>query len=200
MDEEQLKALLGENYDGAKDFFKDQILNTGEYVNKGKSDAEHRELQKQLDAAKAKIKENMSAEDKVKAEAQAKDDMIAQLQRELSENKIDANKSKAIGAVAEMTTLLGLKSDDKELVGFVENISSEDSERTLSISNFVNKIAKEAYEKGKAEATKQNLGKIGGFNANGGTNSSKAGETEGIAARLAKQFNTKPVESDYFKN
>lgn len=200
MDEEQLKALLGENYDGAKDFFKDQVLGNGDYVNAGKAKAEKDELQRQLDAANQKIKDQMSDDDKKLADAAAKDQLIADLQKQLSENTIETNKSKAIGNMAEAITLIGLKSDDKDFNAFVSNIATEDANKTIETSKYISKIVKNAYEKGKSEATKQNLGKIGGFNANGSDSGSSSGSGDSIATRLAKQNSNKTTESAYFKN
>ena len=200
MDEEQLKALLGENFEGAKEFFKNSVLGNGDYVLKGKSEAEKKALQDQLNAANQKIKENMSEDDKKKAEAEAKEALIAQLQEELKGNKIDANQAKAIGNIAEATTLIGLKSDDKDFLKFIANIATENAEQTVEVSQYVNKMVKDAYEKGKAEATKQNLSKLGGFNANGSGNGSNQGAGESLATRLAKENANKKVQSSYFKN
>ena len=200
MDEEQLKQLLGENFDGAKDFFKDQILNTGDYVKAGKAKAEKDDLQKKLDEANQKIKEKMSDDELKQEEFAAKDKLIEDLKKQLIQNSIEANQSKARGGIAEALTLMGIKSDDKDFNSFITNIATEDSEKTVSISQYVNKIIKEAYEKGKSEATKQNLGKIGGFNANGNGKGSENPEGESIATRLAKQNSNKKIESSYFKN
>lgn len=201
MDEEQLKSLLGDNYEGAKDFFKNQVLGNGEYVNKGKAEAEKSDLQKKLDAANKKIKDSMSADEQKLAEAQAKDDLIASLQEQLKNNSIETSKSKAISGIAEATALVGLKSDDKDFLKFISDISTEDAEKTLGISQYVNKLVKDSYEKGKSEATKQNLGKIGGFKSGGEDNGSdKKSSEEDFAIRIAKQFNPKPTQSSYFKN
>lgn len=200
MNEEELKALLGENFDNAKDFFKNQVLGNGDYVTKGKAEADVKALQTKLNEANEKIKANMTDEETKVAEAKAKDDLIAQLQAELSGNKIEANQAKALGNITEATTLVGVKSDDKDLVKFIENIATEDSEKTIEISQYVSKVVKDAYEKGKSEATKQNLGKLGGFNANGGTNNSENDNKESTAERLAKEFSTKNIKSNYFKN
>ena len=200
MDEEQLKALLGENFDGAKDFFKGQILNTGDYVNAGKAKAEKDDLQRKLDEANQKIKDKMSDDELKQEEVAAKDKRIEELEKKLAQNAIESSQSKAIGGIAEATTLLGIKSDDKDFVGFIQNIATEDSAKTLSISQYVNKVIKEAYEKGKSEATKQNLSKIGGFNANGSSNGSEKPEGESLATRLTKENSNKKVQSSYFKN
>lgn len=199
MNEEELKALLGENFDGAKDFFKNQVLGNGDYVTKGKADAEKKALQDKLNAANQKLKESMTDDDKRKADEAAKDALIAQLQEELKGNKIDANQAKALGNVAEAVNLIGLKSDDKDFLKFIANIATEDAEQTVEVSQYVNKIVKDAYEKGKAEATKQNLGKLGGFNANGSGNSGE-GDKPSLAERLAKENVAKKAQSNYFKN
>lgn len=199
MNEEELKALLGDNFDGAKDFFKNQVLGNGDYVTKGKADAEKKALQDKLNEVNQKLKENMSEDDKKKADAEAKDALIAQLQEELKGSKISSNQATAIGNIAEATTLIGLKSDDKDFLKFIANIATENAEQTVEVSQYVNKIVKDAYEKGKAEATKQNLGKLGGFNANGSGNSGD-GEKPSLAERLAKENVAKKAQSNYFKN
>lgn len=199
MNEEELKALLGDNFDGAKDFFKNQVLGNGDYVTKGKADAEKKALQDKLNEATQKLKDNMSEDDQKKAEAQAKDDLIAQLQEELKGNKISANQAKAIGNIAEATTLIGLKSNDKDFLKFIANIATENAEQTAEISQYVNNIVKDAYEKGKAEATKQNLGKLGSFKANGSEGSNDS-DKPSLAERLAKENANKKVQSSYFKN
>ena len=199
MNEEELKALLGENVEGAKEFFKNALLGNGDYVLKGKSDAEKKALQDKLNEANQKLKANMSEDDQRKADAEAKDALIAQLQEQLKGSKISANQATAIGNIAEATTLIGLKSDDKDLAKFIANIATEDAEKTVEVSQYVNKIIKDAYEKGKAEATKQNLGKLGGFNANGSGNSGD-GEKPSLAERLAKENVAKKAQSNYFKN
>lgn len=199
MNEEELKALLGENFEGAKEFFKNAVLGNGDYVLKGKSDAEKKALQDKLNEANQKLKANMSEDDQRKADAEAKDALIAQLQEQLKGSKISANQATAIGNIAEATTLIGLKSDDKDLAKFIANIATEDAEKTAEVSQYVNKIIKDAYEKGKAEATKQNLGKLGGFNANGSGNSVD-GEKPSLAERLAKENVAKKAQSNYFKN
>lgn len=199
MNEEELKALLGENFEGAKEFFKNAVLGNGDYVLKGKSDAEKKALQDKLNEANQKLKANMSEDDQRKADAEAKDALIAQLQEQLKGSKINANQATAIGNIAEATTLIGLKSDDKDLAKFIANIATEDAEKTVEVSQYVNEIIKDAYEKGKAEATKQNLGKLGGFNANGSGNSGD-GEKPSLAERLAKENVAKKAQSNYFKN
>lgn len=198
MNEEALKELLGDKFEGAQKFFKDQVLGNGDYVTKGKADAEKSDLQKKLNDLQEQMKSKMSEDEKKMAADKEKDDLIEKLQKQLAENAIDTSKSKALSGIAEAMTLIELKSDDKELNAFISNISTEDSNKTLEISSYVNKIVKDAFEKGKASATKQNLGKMGNFNANAGSNQGK--ENEDVGARLAKANIVKPTQSSYFQN
>ena len=199
MDEEQLKQLLGENFDGAKDFFKNQVLGGGEYVRKEMADAEKAKLNQALQVANDKIKSKMSDEEKSAADAKAQQELIETLQAQLKAQTLKSNQSQALGNIAEATTLIGIKGDDKDFTKFIENISVEDADKTNEVSKYINKLVKDAYEKGKSEATKQNLGKMGNFNANS-NNGSDDNKTESIATRLAKENNPQITKSSYFKN
>lgn len=200
MDEEQLKALLGDNFDGAKDFFKNQVLGNGDYVNKGKAEAEKAELEKQLAAANERIKSTMTDDEKAKAAEKANLKLIEDLKAQLLQKTLEGNQSKALGNMSESLLFTDIKKDDAEFSKFIENISFEDAEKTVETSQYVSKLIKDAYEKGKAEATKQNLARIGGFNANGSNGSDSENKGESIGERLAKQNTTTVKKSSYFKN
>ncbi len=200
MDEEQLKTLLGENFDGAKEFFKDQVLENGDYVRKEMSDASIRSLKKQLEDANNTIKAKMTDEEKEKASRDADKATIEDLQKQLAEQIKMTNRSSAVSNITEAIKLAEIKEDDKDLCSFIDNITSSDREKTKSVSKYINDMVKNAYEKGKAEATKQNLSKIGNFNANkSDVSGSKANDS--IAKRLAESnAKMKNTKSNYFKN
>ena len=200
MDEEQLKALLGENFDGAKEFFKDQVLGNGDYVRKEMSDASINSLKKQLEDANNTIKAKMTDEEKEKASRDADKATIEDLQKQLAEQIKMTNRSYAVSNITEAIKLAEIKEDDKNLSGFIDNITSDDREKTKSVSKYINDMVKNAYEKGKAEATKQNLSKIGNFNANK-SDVSGSKSNESIAKRLAESnAKMKNTKSNYFKN
>lgn len=200
MDEEQLKTLLGENFDGAKEFFKGQVLGNGDYVRKEMSDASINSLKKQLEDANNTIKAKMTDEEKEKASRDADKATIEDLQKQLAEQVKMTNRSSAVSNITEAIKLADIKEDDKNLSGFIDNITSSDREKTKSISKYINDMVKSAYEKGKAEATKQNLSKIGNFNANkSDVSDSKAKDS--TAKRLAENnAKIKNTKSSYFKN
>ena len=200
MDEEQLKALLGENFDGAKDFFKNQVLGNGDYVRKEMSEASINSLKKQLEDANNTIKAKMTDEEKAQASKDADKATIESLQKQLAEQIKMTNRSSAISNITEAIKLAEIKDDDKDLNDFIDNITSENSEITKSVSKYINDMVKNAYEKGKAEAIKQNLSRIGNFNANkSDVNNQNRGNS--IAQRLAEEnAKTKNTKSNYFKN
>lgn len=200
MDEEQLKTLLGENFDGAKEFFKNQVLGNGDYVRKEMSEANINSLKKQLEDANNTIKAKMTDEEKEKASRDADKATIEDLQKQLAEQVKMANRSSAVSNITEAIKLAEIKEDDKNLSDFIDNITSDDREKTKSVSKYINDMVKNAYEKGKAEATKQNLSKIGNFNANkSDVSDSKAKDS--TAKRLAENnAKIKNTKSNYFKN
>ena len=200
MDEEQLKALLGENFDGAKEFFKDQVLGNGDYVRKEMSDASINSLKKQLEDADNTIKAKMTDEEKEKASSDAVKATIEDLQKQLAEQIKMTKRNYEVSNITEAIKLAEIKEDDKNLSGFIDNITSDDREKTKSVSKYINDMVKNAYEKGKAEATKQNLSKIGNFNANkSDVSDSKAKDS--TAKRLAENnAKIKNTKSSYFKN
>ena len=200
MNEEQLKALLGENFDGAKEFFKDQVLGNGDYVRKEMSDASISSLKKQLEDANNTIKAKMTDEEKEKASRDADKATIEDLQKQLAEQIKMTNRSYAVSNITEAIKLADIKEDDKDLNGFIDSITSSDREKTKSVSKYINDMVKSAYEKGKDEATKQNLSKIGNFNANK-SDVSGSKSNDSIAKRLAESnAKMKNTKSNYFKN
>lgn len=162
-----LEEIMGSSYradmttDEVVAHFKNQLLSGGEYVSKAKADAEKADSAKQIADLQNKLNGNLTDEEK---RAKEMEDLIKEVEalRESGRlSKIETAKLKAQGALAEMRITLDIKEDDKEYKSFMENISGEDSTKTESISKYINKLVKDAYEKGKSESTKKNLGAMG---------------------------------------
>ena len=170
-----LEEIMGSSYradmtqDEVTAYFKNQVLSGGEYVSKAKADADKSDSAKKIAELEAKLNGNLSDEDR---KAKELEDLKAELEalRESGRlSKIETAKLKAQGALAEMRITLDIKEDDKEYKTFMENISGEDSAKTESISKYINKLVKDAYEKGKSESTKKNLGTMGNQYTGGST-------------------------------
>ena len=164
-----LKELMGDAYkevmtkEEVKDFFKKQVLATGEYTNSGKAKAEQKELNDKIAELQAQLESKMTDDDKKKKADEDTKKLIEDLQKQLSESKSSLSRSNALSSLAEAKIKAGIKDNDKEYDDFVSSISFEDSEKTDKISKYISKIVANAYEVGKNEAIKNKLGKMGSF-------------------------------------
>lgn len=202
--EEQIRELLGESYhegitnEEIQTFFKNSILGDGTYIRKELAEAEKKKLQNKLQEKDNALKEKLTDEEKKKAAEIAKDQELEELRAKLLENTISSNSYKAIGLTAEARINANIKEDDSEFKEFIANISSEDEAKTEKISSYVNKIVKAAYEKGKADITKEKMAKMATFKSK--TTDDDDNPNKGIGARLAQNSIKKVKENNYFKN
>lgn len=167
---DELQKLMGDSYkegltvEDITNFMKGKNfadLSTGNYVDVNKHNAEINDLNKKLTDKDNQIKAKMTDDEKALADAQAKDNEIERLKKLLSDNTITTNKSIANSSLVESLSILGVKADDKDLVSFVDNITTEDSAKTTAVAQYVNKLIKDAYEKGKKDSTKNAMGEFG---------------------------------------
>lgn len=200
----ELQKLMGDSYkegltvEDITNFMKGKNfadLSQGGYVDVNKYNSEVANLNRQLTEKDNSLKAKMTDDEKALADVKAKDDEIARLTKLLSDNTITTNKSVANSSLVEGLGILGVKSDDKDLSSFIENITTEDASKTTSIAQYVNKLIKDAYEKGKKDSVKDAMGNFG--KQNGG--SGKTGESEigKLGKELAKQ-NANTKKFDYF--
>ena len=160
-----LKEVLGDDYkedltaDEVSGIFERKFLATGKYENKEKVDAERRRAKQEKAELEGKIKSKMTDDELSQKEM---DDLKAKLEALVGKEK-DKRYSKTLAEanIAEARTLLEIKADDKEFAEFITNISGEDSEVSSKTSSYIMKLIKNAYEKGKGESTKKDLGEMG---------------------------------------
>lgn len=202
--EEQIRELLGESYhegitnEEIQTFFKNSILGDGTYIRKELAEAEKKKLQNKLQEIDNALEAKLTDEEKKKAAEIAKDQELEELRAKLLENTISSNSYKAIGLTAEARINANIKEGDSEFKEFIANISSEDEAKTEKISSYVNKIVKAAYEKGKADITKEKMAKMATFKSK--TTDDDDNPNKGIGARLAQNSIKKVKQNNYFKN
>lgn len=201
--EEMLKETMGDAYkdDMSKDdlqaFFKKQILSSGEYTNSNKANAEKKELSDKLANLQAELDAKMTDDDKKKkADADTKK-LIEKLQKELSESKANQSKMSAIAFLSDAKSHAGIQDEDAEFDEFVTSISFEDKDKTDKVSKYVSKIVKAAYEAGKSEADKKELGKMGAFKDGQNSGSDEKGAFGKELAQTMKVDTTGQV--DFFE-
>lgn len=197
-----LEEIMGSSYRAdmtAEDVmahFKNQLLSGGEYVSKAKADADKADSAKQIADLQNKLNGNLTDEEK---RAKEMEDLIKEVEalRESGRlSKVETAKLKAQNALAEARVTLDIKEDDKDYKSFMENISNEDSAKTESISKYINKLVKDAYEKGKSESTKKNLGAMGDKYAGGSSDKEVSKDLE-----LVNKINaSKPKQKEFKKS
>lgn len=204
-----LKEMLGDAYkdgmtfDEINNFFADKKfadLSTGNYVDKNKYENEVKTLQEQLSAKDTELKNRLSDDEKASLAQKEKDNEIERLKQMLKDNTINGNKSTVNGITHSVRDMLGLDVNDKEFTAFVDNITSEDSSKSTSVATYVSKLVKDAYEKGKKDANKDNMGQLGKGKGNESSqepnDKDKLGE---FGKKLASMNGSSKQKFDYFK-
>lgn len=203
--EEMLKQIMGDAYkedmtqEEIQAFFKNQVLGDGKYVNKEMAEAEKKKLQDALDAKNLELQNKMTDDEKKAAADQALKDQLEELKKQLLEGKINNSEYKAMSITAKARLNTGIADDDKEFVEFINSISSEDEVKTSKIANYINTLVEKAYEKGKADITKNKFGDMGNFKSVDGNGDNGKTEAEERAERLAKANTSVKKENSYFK-
>ena len=136
-------------------------LSTGNYVDKNKFDNTVNDLTKKLTDANNQLNAKLSDDEKAQQAQQEQIAEIERLKKLLSENTINGNKNTIVSVLASTRETLGVDVADKDFTKFVENITTEDSSKSTEIANYVAKVVKNAYDKGKQDATKDAMGDFG---------------------------------------
>lgn len=202
-----LKELLGDAYkegmtfEEVSNFFEGKKfadLSTGNYVDKNKYESEVNSLKTQLSEKDTALKNRMSDDEKVKLAQQEKDAEIEKLKAMLTNNTISGNKNTVNGITLSAREILGLDANDESYVSFVNNITTEDTTKSSNIATYVTKLVKDAYEKGKKDATKEDMGNLGKGKGNDNGQSNPKDELGEFGKKLASM--SAPKEKfDYFK-
>lgn len=202
---DELQKLMGDSYkegltvEDITNFMKGKNfadLSQGGYVSSEKYNREIGDYKKQIADKDKELNGKLTDDELVKKEAKQKDDRIAELEKLLSANTITTNKSMATSALAEALSMVDLKSDDNEFTNFINNISTEDAEKTTTVAKYVNELIKKAYDKGKKDSTRDALG---GFGKQKGGSDSKEDEVGALGKELAQASSNNKVNFDYFK-
>ena len=202
-----LKEVLGDAYkegmtfEEVANFFEGKKfadLSTGNYVDKNKYENEVNTLKTQLSEKTTELKNKMNNDERAQLAQQEKDAEIERLKTMLLNNTISGNKNTVNGITLSAREILGLEANDENYVSFVNNITTDDSEKSSSIATYVSKLVKDAYEKGKKDATKEDMSNLGKGKGNDNGQSNPKDELGEFGKKLASM--SAPKEKfDYFK-
>ena len=202
-----LQEMLGDSYkegmsfEEVANFFEGKNyadLSTGNYVDKDKYNKQVNNLTEQLNATKNELNEKLTDEEKNSRASQEQAQEIERLKQLLSQNTISSNKNVVNSVLMGSRDILGIEANDKDFDTFVDNITTEDDKKTSAIANYVSKVVKDAYEKGKQDATKDAMGNFGKNKGQGGDGDGSGSEIGELGKRLANTVNKK-AKFDYFK-
>ena len=200
-----LKEMLGDSYkdgmsfDDVATFFEGKKfadLSTGAYVDKDKFDKQVDSLTTQLNETKSQLNAKLTDEEKTAQASQQQAARIKELEEKLKNNTVASNKSLVNNIMTGSRDILGLEATDKDYLSFVDNISTDDGDKTNKVATYVSKLIKDAYEKGKKDADKDAMGDFGKNKGQGSTGKDK------VVGELGKQLASKVAkkqEFDYFK-
>ena len=202
---DNLKGLLGEAYhegitaEEINTFFAGKNfadLSTGQYVDKNKYDRDIQNLNNTITEKTNALNSKLTDDEKASQEREQDKQEIQRLKDLLKQNTLTGNKSLAIGSTSGLKSILGLKDDDADYDTFINNIVSDDSSKTNAIAKYVAKVANDAYNKGKTDATKDNMGNFGKSQRQSGDDGSNA--VGDLGAQLAKASIRPTGKIDYF--
>ena len=200
-----LKEMLGDSYkegmtlDEVSTFFEGKNfadLSTGAYVDKNKFDNQVNTLTNQLKEAQNQLNAKLTDEEKNAQASQQQADRIKELENLLKENTVASNKTLVNNTLTNTRDTLGLDANDKEYISFVDNITGEDANKTTNIANYISKLVKDSYDKGKQDALKDEMGNFG---KNKGQGSNSAEKVVGQLGKELASKNAKKEKFDYFK-
>ena len=204
-----LKEMLGDAYkDGmtfeeVSNFFEGKKfadLSTGNYVDKNKYENEVNSLKTQLSAKDEELKSKLNDDEKNALNQKEKDAEIERLKSLLMDNTINGNKNVVNSITLPVRDTLGLDASDDNFVSFVENITTEDSTKSTNIATYVTKLVKDAYEKGKKDAMKDNMGDFGKGKGDSGKEPDDKDKLGEFGKTLAAQNTSNRRDIDYFKH
>ncbi len=195
-----LKDILGEDYTGDEmtdeeitAAMEKKILSSGKYENKEKVDAERKKAEAKRKELEAQIKTKMSDDELSAKEVEDLKAEIEALKNEKIENNKKYSRTLTEKNLSEAKGLLEIKDKDKEFDEFLASISGEDSETSSNVSTYIAKMVKDAYEKGKAQATKESLGNMGAsvVGADGKMQDASTQLVKGLISSIPKPVDSK---------
>lgn len=202
-----LKDLLGENFHEDMTFeeisnalsgMKLADLSTGAYVDKNKYEADIKAKNSELQKKNEELSAKMTADEKAQAEQAQKDALIEELKNQITASAISNSRSTADSILSNSRNILGISGDDEAYTSFIGSISNENLDGTKTVATYINKLVQDSYNKGKEDASKNNMGAF-----SKGVSAIPSGEgdpVENYGAELAKASNIQNVDSDlYFK-
>ena len=170
-------------------------LSTGQYVDANKYKADIASKNAELAKKQEEINSKLTADEKTQADIKADKDRIKQLEQQIEQQRVSSNVDGVKALTSSVLSTLEIKNDDVDYNAMVDVLSKIDSDNARKTATYINKLVKDAYEKGKTDADKNNLG---GFGAGVGKPSTSGSVVGKFGADLAKEMTSSNVDPEYY--
>lgn len=174
-------------------------LSTGNYVDANKYKADLQAKDNELNNVKKELNSRMSGEEKAASDSAADKARIQELEDFIRKQTISTNRDKVEALTSDVRGILNIKTEDKDYSSMLDVLSNGETEQIRNLATYINKIVKDSYEKGKQDASRDNLGSFA--NGVGKTSSPNAKDEVGsLGKELAHQLTANRVDPNlYFK-
>lgn len=165
----KLEEMLGEAYhDGmtieeinsALSDKKFADLSTGKYVDVNKYNADIAQKDTELSNVKKDLNARLTDSEKAAASVAADKARIQELEKIIKNQTVTSNRDRIENLTSDVRTILGIDGTDADYLELLDSLSTGETENVKKMASYINKIAKDSYEKGKKDASKDNLGKF----------------------------------------
>lgn len=185
--EEMNSALAGKKF---------ADLSTGQYVDANKYNADIKARDAEIAKKTSELNSRLTDSEKDAASREADKARIKELEDLIQNQAISANRDKVESLTSDVRSILGLGNDDNDYSSLLNVLSNVEAENARSVAKFVNKIAKDSYEKGKKDATKDSLGNFS--NGVGKQGSEPKQEIGAFGKQLASMNTQAKVDSNLY--
>lgn len=170
-------------------------LSTGNYVDVNKYNADLKAKDNELSNTKKELSARLTDSEKEAADKAADKARIQELEEFIRNQTISSNRDRVESLTSDIRTILGLENNDTSYNNLLDTLSKGETDDVRSIASYINKIAKDSYEKGKMDATKDSLGNF----SNGiDKSTSNKGDDVGEFGKSLAAGNKSTVDSEYY--
>ena len=133
-------------------------LSTGNYVDAHKYKTDLEAKNNELSNVRKELDARLSDSEKEEANRNADKAKIKELEDFIKQQTISSNRDRVESLTGDVKAILGIDEKNEDYINMLNVLSKDETESARSVAAYINKIAKESYEKGKKDANKDNLG------------------------------------------
>lgn len=170
-------------------------LSTGNYVDAHKYKTDLEAKNNELSNVRQELNARLSDSEKEAASRDADKAKIKELEDFIKNQTIASNKDRVEALTGDIKTILAIDDKNEEYENMLNVLSKQDTDEARSVATFINKIAKDSYEKGKKDANKDNLGS---FSEDVGKSANGKSDDIGELGKALAESNKPAIDPNYY--